>query len=106
MKLDEIYKRLQKINIPIAYNHFRESVKPPYITYYEDGGQNYGADCMNLLRKRNVVINLFTKKKEPELEVQIEKLINDFETDVSEIYILDEDLVMITYKFETIEKIR
>ena len=61
---------------------------------------------MNLLRKRNVVINLFTKKKEPELEVQIEKLINDFETDVSEIYILDEDLVMITYKFETIEKIR
>lgn len=106
MILNDIYERLRKLDIPVAYNVIRENTLAPYIVFYETGGENYGADYHNLIRKRNVKVELYCKEKNLSLEKNLENLFMDYELDVSETWLESSDLIRISYSFQTFEKIK
>lgn len=106
MTFEEIYARLRKLNIPVAYMVFDKPQNPPYIAYYESGGEVTGADNYNLYRNINITIELYTTKKNPQLEHQLEALFRDVELDKStDIYIDNEKLLKIEYSFSFRQKI-
>lgn len=104
MKLEEIYSRLKKLGIPVAYLIFDKPQTPPFAVYYESGGEVNGADECNLYRNTNITVELYTSKKTPELERHLEELFNDVPLDKStDSYIENEKLLKIEYSFSTIE---
>ena len=106
MELEEIYKRLCTLGIPAAYMIFKKPQTPPFLIYKEHGADIRGADNYNLLRDTGVLIELYTAKKQPELEHQLEELFRDTELEKStDLYIENEKLLKIEYTFSTITKI-
>lgn len=105
MKLETIYNRLKTLGIPVAYSHFPNAVNPPFCCYIVTSEKLYGADNINLLRNRLVRIELYTNKKDEQLESRIEKLFYDTELEKSETYISDEQLYEVMYDFEILMKL-
>lgn len=105
MKLSEVYTRLGTLNKPVAYLAFKSAHNPPYIVYYENGANFHGSDEKNYIKDMTVVIELYSESKDMALERQIEDLFSDVELNKSEdIWIEDENLLMIAYEFTTINK--
>lgn len=104
MTLEEIYTRLKKVSIPVAYLFFKTPQKPPFIAYYESGTSIDGADVLNLYRSKDITIELYADSKMPEIERKIEELFNDVPLDkATDIYIENEKLLKVEYTFTTIE---
>ena len=100
-----MYKALKTLKIPVAYRLFKNKPESiPFCVYYLDNRNQYGADNLNMLERRTVVIELYTEKKEIELENKLLRLFKDEELDIDETYIDDEKLFMQTISFETIIK--
>ena len=107
MELSEIYTRLKRLNIPTAYLRFSKPQNLPFQVYYEAGGEVMGADTYNLFRRVNVNIELYTEKKDITLERAIETQFRDVPLEKqSDIYLEKEDMHMVLYSFETIQKIQ
>lgn len=107
MELSEIKSKLDTLNIPVAYMHFKKPQNLPFAVYYEAGTEIKGADHYNLYREVTITIELYTEKKQPELERQLENLFRDVEIDKTpDIYIKDEDMYMTTFSFDTIQYIK
>ncbi|MDE5993728.1 MAG: hypothetical protein K2G87_11840, partial [Oscillospiraceae bacterium] len=81
MELDEIYGRLQTTGVPVAYLAFNKPQKLPFIAYYEAGGEVTGADNYNLFRRKNIVVEIYSSKKDVSLERKVEALFREFELD-------------------------
>ncbi|WP_173328420.1 hypothetical protein [Ruminococcus flavefaciens] len=106
MELTEIKSRLDSLGIPVAYMRFRKPQSLPFAVYYESGTEIKGADNYNLYRDVTINIELYTEKKQPQLERQLENLFRDREIDKSpDIYIKDEDMYMTSFSFDTIQYI-
>lgn len=106
MELDEIYERLCRLGVPVAYMLFKKPQTPPFIVYHEQGADIKGADRYNLYRDTGIIIELYTTKKQPQLEHDLEGLFRDVELDKSpDIYVENEKLLKIEYSFSTITKI-
>ena len=106
MELTEIQKRLKTLDIPVAYYKFNTPQKLPFVVYYEDGASIEGADKLNLYRRADITITLYSAKKELSIEKQIEDLFSDIPLDKTpDIDIPDENMFMTSYTFETIQKI-
>ena len=106
MELSEIYTRLKKVNIPTAYLRFSKPQNLPFQVYYEAGGEVEGADTYNLYRRVTINIELYTENKNITLERAIEAEFRDVPLDKqSDMYLEDEDMHMVAYSFETIQKI-
>lgn len=85
---------------------FRKPQTPPFLIYREYGTDVRGADGYNLYRDTGIMIELYTKEKDPELEHSLEELFRDMELDKSaDLYINDTDLLKIEYSFSTVQKI-
>ena len=105
--LEEIYKKLQTLEIPVAYFIFDKPQKLPFCIYYENGTEISGADGKNLVRRTWYMIELYTEKKLPQLERKIENLFSDVEIEKTEdIYIESERMFKISFEFMYIEKIK
>lgn len=105
MTLIDVYTRLGTLNIPLAYLAFKSAQNPPYIAYYESGSNFHGSDDKNYIKDMTVVIELYSETKDMALEKQIEDLFSDVELNKSEdIWIDDEQLIMVTYEFTAINK--
>lgn len=106
MTLIDVYTRLQTLNLPVTYMAFKSAQNPPYIVYRESGASFHGSDEKNHIKEMNVVIELYSESKDMALEKQIEDLFSDVELSKSEdVWIDDEQLIMTTYEFTTINKI-
>lgn len=85
---------------------FRKPQTPPFLVYRECGTDVRGADGYNLYRDTGVLVELYTRGKDPELEHRLEELFRDTELDKSaDINIDDTDLLKIEYSFSTVQKI-
>lgn len=62
------------LGLPYAYYQFtKDTAKPPpFICYYLTGSDDFAADGVNYAKIRQLVIELYTKHKDFELEAQIE----------------------------------
>ncbi|MCM1315751.1 MAG: hypothetical protein NC205_00860 [Prevotella sp.] len=106
MELKEIYEKLCTLSIPVAYLKFDKPQKLPFIAYLEAGTEIQGADNYNLYRRVTIRIELYSEKKNPELERKIENLFRSVEIEKDgDTYLQTENMFMTVFSFETIQKI-
>ena len=99
-----IKQLLDGLGIPYAYDHFAEGEAPPvpYICYLYPGSDNFGADDKTYYKVSWIRIELYTDKKSPETETQIEDALDNegIFYNKNEVYITDEKLYEVSYEFE------
>lgn len=106
MNLDEIYSKLKTLDVPVAYLKFNKPQKLPFIVYFEAGGDVEGADNFNLYRRKEIKIEIYSAKKDISIEEKVEELFRDTEREKEvDTYLPNEEMFMIAYSFETIQKI-
>ena len=100
MTLEEIYQTLQLLNLPLAYSHFKSPKEPPYLVYLVEDTNNFGADNKVYHQIENLVIELYTSKKDIILEKKLEALLNDKQLyyEKIETYIEREKLYEVRYE--------
>ena len=71
MSNEEIYKILESVGVPVAYNVFKAPQAPPYICYYELYSNNFFADCEVYAQIDRVIVELYVAKRNEELEIKL-----------------------------------
>ncbi|MDE5583717.1 MAG: hypothetical protein K2J08_08430 [Ruminococcus sp.] len=105
MELSEIYTKLRTLCIPVAYLKFDKPQKLPFIAYFEAGTEIQGADNYNLFRRTEIKIELYSEKKNPDLERKIENLFRMVEIEKDgDTYLNEENMFLTVFSFETIQK--
>lgn len=101
MTLAELVTILKSTGYPVAYSHFNsDSVPPPpFITYRVDGSANYFADDRVHQKINNVLIELYTNKKDLSAETAVETALdaNDLPYETTETWIESEMLFQRAY---------
>lgn len=94
MTLDELHNILSNLNIPVAYSHFKTSVTPPYICYLCNDDNNFIADNKVYKKINNIDIELYTSKKDIEIESKLENFLdsNNLPYSSDETYIESEEV--------------
>ena len=107
MTYAEILSILSEMNLPYAYDHFAEgeSPDPPFMVFLFPRSDNFGADN-KVYQKINVLhIELYTDKKQPNVEAQVEAVLDAHEIyyDKTEVWIASERLYEVLYEMEVIQ---
>ena len=81
MKHKDLKTLLEKIKIPVAYDHFpdNKNMEPPFMAYREKAPDNFMADNKVYLFFNGFEIELVTNKKDVELENKISDLLTENE---------------------------
>lgn len=76
MTYDEIVTMLEEANLPLAYDHFSEgeSPDPPFLIFLSPSEEIFGADNISYATFPEINVELYTDKKDPELEGRIEDI--------------------------------
>ena len=77
MKYEDVMAMLTECNLPFAYDHFAEgeSPDPPFLVFLFPGTDNMFADNQVYYKVNQLNIELYTDKKDPEIEIQIEDVL-------------------------------
>ncbi|EJR95249.1 hypothetical protein [Bacillus cereus] len=84
MTLGELTKILEATGYPVAYSHFtaipnKPVPAPPYICFLVDGSANLMADNKVYHKINDLIIELYTTKKDLVTEAKLEKVLDDHE---------------------------
>lgn len=104
MELSELNESLNTLDVPVAYNHFKDLAQTPFLVYYVQNEDIRGADNKNMLSEKNIRIELYSDLKNIELENQIEEMLIEYQLDKNETYIESEQLLQVSYEFSMIIK--
>ena len=98
--IDTIIEQIKEV-VPIRYRVYRSKPPIPYAVYYEDVTENYTADNIVYLERTEYILELYTEKKDYEIENKIEQIFaaNDTPWEKEESYIEKERLIMTAYYF-------
>lgn len=103
--MENILNILAAVGLPFAYDHFAEgeSPQPPFICYLLPGSDNFAADGSVYFKRSEVRLELYTDKKDPALEQQVEDVLDEYHIfyNKTETYIPSERLYEVLYQFET-----
>ncbi len=90
---------LESTGFPVAYREFKKPPTIPYITYYADDYDNFGADNIVYHSKTNYIIELYSNEKDPVSESKIEALltVNGMYYEKLEAWIESEELNQVSY---------
>ncbi|GGJ62004.1 hypothetical protein [Virgibacillus salexigens] len=110
MKLGELVTILEAIGLPVAYSHFiadenNPPPEPPFITYLTPGTDNFHADNKTYVKITNADIELYTNKKDLQVEKVLEDLFEQHEIAwnvANESYIESEQLFQRIYELGVI----
>lgn len=101
--MEELVKMIREIGLPFAYDHFAEgeSPEPPFLCYLLPGSDNFSADGMVYHKGVDVHVEVYTDKKDPELEGRVEDVLDAHEVfyNKSETWIGSERLYEVLYIF-------
>lgn len=104
MKYDEIVEMLEETELPLAYDHFEEgfSPAPPCLCFLLPESDNFAADGIAYQKIHVLHIELYTDKKNPEQEENIERVLTSrgLFYDKTEVYIESEKLYEVLYELE------
>ena len=66
MTLQELYKQLKQLQLPVQYYMFQEGQAPdiPYIIYYNPSEQHENADNSTLHVSKDVIIEVYSEFKD------------------------------------------
>lgn len=102
--MEKLLEILNKISLPFAYDHFAEgeSPEPPFLVYLLPKSDNFSADGKVYDKISVVNLEIYTDKKDLEIENQVEKVLdeNNIFYSKSEVWIESEKLYEVLYNFE------
>lgn len=106
MTRKEVYDMITGMGYPAAYNHYPDQTQkaPPFICFYYAQSNDMIADDHNYTKVEQIVIELFTAKKDFAAEQAIEAVLraNCLPYTRIEDYFDDEKMYMQTYTTEVI----
>ncbi len=104
MMHSQIMAMLEETGLPFAYDHFAEgeSPDPPFLVFLFPSSSNMFADDSVYLRVNELHVELYTDKKEPEIEAAVEAVFATHEVlwDKTETWIESEKLYEVLYVTE------
>ena len=104
MTYEQISTMIESIGVEYAYYQFPEgtAVAPPFICFYYPERDDMFADNINYVKIERLIIELYTKEKNFELEDAIEAKLTENEIPFVryESYIDTEQLIMNTFESE------
>lgn len=106
MKIQDLYKVLRSLGIPVAYHHFETEQKPPYMIYLMDFETDFMADNIHYMDINSGEIEIYTEKKNIELEYALRNALSQNNHIVygklNEDFIDTEGVFLVRYYFEFI----
>jgi hypothetical protein len=104
MTYEDVMAMLRECNLPFAYDHFAEgeSPDPPFLVFLFPGTGNVFADNQVYYKVNELNIELYTDKKDPEIEIQIEDILSAHEIayEKTEIWIESGKMYEVLYQTE------
>jgi len=104
--LSELYALLKSTGYPVAYSHFpaESAPQPPFITYRVEGSANFFADNRVHAKINNILVELYTEKKDLTAEAALEAVfdLNGIAYETTETWIESEALFQKTYEIGVI----
>ena len=78
MTYEQIAEMMEEMGLPFAYHHFAEgeSPAPPFLLFLSPGENTFSADNLAYFSCKQLDIELYTDKKLPELEEQVEAVLS------------------------------
>ncbi|EKN68071.1 hypothetical protein P9E76_15465 [Schinkia azotoformans] len=100
MTLIELKNILDATGYPVAYSHFNSQPVTPYICYLSTNSSNFMADNKVYSKFNNVLIELYTDKKDLQAERKLEDTLDqhDIPYETSELFIDSEQLYQKLYE--------
>ena len=95
-----VFNMLKGLGYPVAYGYHSKGTELPYFCIMGAGQQHFEADNTYYVKQDNWQIEYYFRKKDPELEEDIEDLLleNGYKYEKSEdVYIDGEDVFLIYY---------
>lgn len=98
--IDTIINQIKEV-VHVRYRVFKSKPPIPHAVYYEDETRNFTADNIVYLKRVDYILELYTEKKDHEIESKIEQIFaaNDTPWEKEESYIEQERLIMTAYYF-------
>lgn len=104
MTHQEVMAMLTEMNILFAYDHFveGESPEPPFLVFLYPGSNHFAADGRVYFKVNRLNIELYTDKKDVELEETVEAVLDRHGIfyGKSEVWIESENLYEVLYQME------
>lgn len=104
MTHQEVMEMLTEMDIPFAYDHFveGESPEPPFLVFLYPGSNHFAADGRVYFKVNRLNIELYTDKKDVELEETVEAVLDRHGIfyGKSEVWIESENLYEVLYQME------
>ena len=104
MTYDDITNMLKEAGLSLAYDHFAEgeSPEPPFLIFLFPGSDNMFADNGVYFKISQLNMELYTDKKDPELEEKLEDILTAHEIpwEKSEVWIDSEKMYEVLYQTE------
>ena len=81
MTFEETKSMIEETGLPVAYDHFAEgeSPDPPFICFLFPGSDNLFADNTVFQKIDELNVELYTDRKDPDMETRIEDILNSHE---------------------------
>jgi hypothetical protein len=102
--MDKIIQILEELELPYAYDHFAEGEgpDPPFLCFRCPNSDNFAADGTVYFPITEIDIELYTDKKNPEIEKKLEGLLigSGIFFEKTETWIESEKLYEVLYSFE------
>lgn len=76
----EVVGMLEEMRLPFAYDHFAEgeAVNPPFLVYLYPRASNFAADGVAYYKKDRLQIEMYTDKKDINLEERVEAVLDRY----------------------------
>ena len=104
MTYGDITNMLKEAGLPLAYDHFAEgeSPEPPFLIFLFPDSDNMFADNGVYFKISQLNMELYTDKKDPELEEKLEDILTAHEIpwEKSEVWIESEKMYEVLYQTE------
>ena len=104
MTYEQIAEMMEKMELPFAYHHFAEgeSPEPPFLIFLSPGENTFSADNYMYHSFKRLDIELYTDRKAPNLEEQVERVLNKHHIyyTKTESWIASEKMYEVLYEME------
>ena len=104
MTHEEVINMMEDMELDFAYHHFveGESPEPPFVVFLYPTSDNFSADGMVYKKINKLDIELYTDKKDNDLEEKVEAVLDSHGIfyEKSEVWIEKEKLYEVLYEME------
>ena len=104
MTYEQIAEMMEEMGLPFAYHHYAEgeSPEPPFLLFLSPGENTFSADNLAYFSFKQLDVELYTNRKQPELEEQVEAVLAQHEIyyTKTELFIDSEELYEVLYEME------